>query len=200
MPSDGTRAADRAWQHPVRRFRDRGPERDEDVLASFSGEATVKVDDKGRIILPASIRAVLEGADGKIPTDTKPALIIVYGTDEQKQLQVYTEDSIQEVRAKIERMPNSPLSRSLRFMYFTRTARVEIDGAGRMLIEKKLREKLKNEGEIYVVGLGKTFELWRMEDFEAQIMRDLAQGGLEPGVDPLEKLDRALAELDRVAT
>ena len=39
-----------------------------------------------------------------------------------------------------------------------------------------------------------------MEDFEAQIMRDLAQGGLEPGVDPLEKLDRALAELDRVAT
>jgi MraZ protein len=168
-------------------------------LASFSGEATVKVDDKGRIILPASIRAVLEGPDGKIPTDSKPALIIVYGTDEQKQLQVYTESSIEEVRAKIERMPNTALSRSLRFMYFTRTSRVEIDGAGRMLIEKKLREKLKNEGELYVVGLGKTFELWRMADFEAQIQRDMALGGLEPGVDPLEQLDRALAELDRVA-
>lgn len=168
------------------------------MLASFSGEATVKVDDKGRIILPASIRAVLEGPDGKIPTDSKPALIIVYGTDEQKQLKVYTEDSIEEVRAKIERMPNNALSRSLRFLYFTRTSRVEIDGAGRMLIEKKLRDKMKNEGELYAVGLGKTFELWRMVDFEAQIVRDMAQGGLEPGVDPLEQLDRALAELDRV--
>ncbi|MCR8725215.1 division/cell wall cluster transcriptional repressor MraZ [Frigidibacter sp. ROC022] len=167
-------------------------------MASFSGEATVKVDDKGRIILPASLRAPLEGPDGKIPTDKKPALIIVYGGEQQKQLQVYTEASIQEVRAKIERLPSSPRSRVLRYLYFSRTSRVEVDGAGRMLIEKKLREKLQIENELYVIGLGKTFELWRADVFEEQMARDMELAeGLAEGVDPLEELDRALAELDR---
>nr|WP_275982161.1 hypothetical protein [Frigidibacter sp. ROC022] len=113
-------------------------------------------------------------------------------------MQVYTEASIQEVRAKIERLPSSPRSRVLRYLYFSRTSRVEVDGAGRMLIEKKLREKLQIENELYVIGLGKTFELWRADVFEEQMARDMELAeGLAEGVDPLEELDRALAELDR---
>lgn len=134
----------------------------------FRGEGTYKLDDKGRLLLPPAIRSVLAGPDGKIPQDARPNLVIVYGEKDQRHLEFYTEESMDELNAKIESLEAGAVRADAEELYFGRTDTVEVDSAGRILLKSRYREQIGLGDEpAYVVGLGNRFEIWREENYEA---------------------------------
>ena len=133
----------------------------------FRGEGTSKLDDKGRLLLPASLRSVLQGLDGRIPTDPRPVLVMVYGGEDQKNLEFYTEASMEELAAKIEALPEDDVKWAAEDKYFGQTEEVEVDQNGRILLKARFRDKLGVSDEVYVIGRGTKFEIWKKEDFEA---------------------------------
>jgi MraZ protein len=160
----------------------------------FSGEATVKVDDKGRVLLPAEIRKSLDDLP-KTP-EGKVELVIFPGLSDQRHLEFYTRDAIAEQRRKADLLPVDAEGRSLRYIWYALPSSVEVDGNGRVLVPAKMREKLNLAGEAYVFGFGKTFQMWRKDEHEAQMQRDLAiAGGIGSRIDAAEALDAAVARL-----
>ena len=156
----------------------------------FSGEATVKVDDKGRLSLPPSIRRALD----PVGPGGKQQLTLVYGNETQHHLEAYTAAAIAETRAKILELDGGLLKRQLRQRFFAQTDDLEVDANGRILLPKPRRDQLGLEGEVYIVGLGETFQMWRKDVHDAAMQRDLeSEQGLGEGVDPMEALDAALA-------
>jgi len=148
------------------------------VAKRFRGEGSYKLDDKGRVLLPASLREVLEGVDGRIPTDPRPELIIVYGDDGQRHLEVYTGETMDTLADKIEALDEGPVKWAAEDRYFGQTLRVEVDGSGRILLAARLREKLGAPDEVYLIGRGRKFEIWRKEDFEADRAEKRASGAI----------------------
>ena len=63
----------------------------------FRGEGIHKVDGKGRVSIPALFRRVLEDCDPEWKEGLNPNLVIVYGGESQKYLEIYTQESINEV-------------------------------------------------------------------------------------------------------
>lgn len=133
----------------------------------FRGEGTSKLDDKGRLLLPAQLRSVLQGVDGRIPTDPRPVLVMVYGDDAQRHLEFYTEAAMDDLADKIDSLPEGPVKWAAQDKYFGQTEEVEVDQAGRILVKARFRDKLGLGDEVYVIGRGTKFELWRRDDFDA---------------------------------
>ena len=159
----------------------------------FRGEGKVKLDDKGRVLLPASLREPLEGDGGRIPTDPKPELIIVYGDEAQRHLEVYTAESMEDLYDKIDRLEEGDTRQEAEERYFGQTLKVEVDGTGRILIQKPLREKLGVEAEVYVIGLNNRFEIWDKDEYDANRARLRAAAGDVPkGAALREAIDRQL--------
>lgn len=164
----------------------------------FRGESTQKVDSKGRVSIPASFRRVLAAGDPDW-TDGHPAnLVIVYGDQRRNYLECYTIEAIEEVDDKIAALPRGSVERRyLEKMFNGMSLETSVDNTGRLVLPKKLRDKigLTNDSEAYFIGSGDTFQVWKMETFEADrtageeaLFEDLPDGS-----DPLVLLDRARA-------
>lgn len=168
------------------------------MIRRFRGEGTYKLDDKGRLLLPPAIRSVLAGPDGKISQDDRPNLVMVYGEEDQRHLEVYTEEAMEELIGKIERLPAGNTRRDAEVIYFGHTDNVEVDAAGRILLRSRYREQLGlgDEG-VYVVGLGTRFEIWRKDEYDAdkQARRADPTHGGSRAAQIMIKIDEELSKL-----
>lgn len=160
----------------------------------FRGESTQKVDNKGRVSIPASFRRVLAAGDPDW-SDGHPAnLVIVYGDHRRSYLECYTIEAIEEVDDKIAAMPRgSAARRYLEKMFNGMSLETSVDTTGRLVLPKKLRDKigLDNDSEAYFIGSGDTFQIWKAETFGAEEMasEDALLEALPEGADPLVLLD-----------
>jgi len=115
----------------------------------FLGQFQHNLDDKGRLMIPARFRELLEGG-----------AYITQGFD--KCLMVMTEAYFKQVYERIEAMNLAdPTARMLRRLILSNAYPVEADKVGRILMPQNLRAFLGIEnGELIVAGQGEYFEIW----------------------------------------
>ncbi len=164
------------------------------MARQFRSEGVHKVDQKGRVSVPASFRRVIEEGDPDWAPGSQPTFILIYGLPGQPHLKGYTVRGMDKLDAKVARMP--VLSKKRRFMerlLSTRSTYAQIDDNGRIILSAKLRAAAGLEDEAYFAGMGENFEVWSPEAYaedDAKLMESIEEYG---GEDALENI---LDELD----
>ena len=130
-PQRRVKAAGDQWQQITRRLSFQGGgacKRDGQLGRRFRGESHHKVDSKGRVSIPASFRRVLEAEDPSWQTGSAPELVIVYGDARREYLECYTINAIEEVDAKIDKLPRGSMRRKmLQRMYHGQSFPTSVD-------------------------------------------------------------------------
>jgi MraZ protein len=142
----------------------------------FRGNAPARIDDKGRLKVPNSFRALLETKYGR-------ELFVTSLTGEF--VRIYPMPVWIDIEQKLAAIPTTDPSR-LRFLdrvnYFGQTG--ELDSQGRVLIPLRLRESASMSGEVDVLGQYNWLDVWNHDRFESKLKRE-----------PFSDVDaRALAE------
>ena len=123
----------------------------------FLGHYQHNLDDKGRLMIPARFRELLEGG-----------AFITQGFD--KCLMVMSEVYFKQVYERIEAMNLAdPTARLLRRLILSNAYPIEVDKVGRILVPQNLRAFLQMEGEAIVAGQGEYFEVWKPADWIGQM-------------------------------
>jgi MraZ protein len=124
----------------------------------FLGHFQHNLDDKGRLMIPARFRELLEGG-----------AFITQGFD--KCLMVMTETYFKQVYERIESMNLAdPTARLLRRLILSNAYPIEADKVGRILVPQNLRTFLGIEnGELIVAGQGEYFEVWTPATWNEQM-------------------------------
>ncbi len=123
----------------------------------FLGQFQHNLDDKGRLMIPARFRDLLEGG-----------AYITQGFD--KCLMVMTTSYFTEVYEHLETMNLAdPTTRLLRRLILSNAYPVEVDKVGRILVPQNLRAFLQLDGEAIVAGQGRYFEVWRPAEWNEQM-------------------------------
>lgn len=125
----------------------------------FLGQFQHNLDDKGRLMIPARFREMLEGG-----------AFITQGFD--RCLMVMTEAYFQQVYERINAMNLAdPTARLLRRLILSNAYPVEVDKVGRILMPQNLRQFISLDGEAIVAGQGEYFEIWTATDWNNQMLQ-----------------------------
>jgi len=122
----------------------------------FLGQFQHNIDEKGRLMVPARFRELLEGG-----------AYITQGFDHC--LMVMTEPYFNQVYERLNALNLTELpARQLRRQMLSNAYPVEIDKIGRILIPQNLRSILTLNGEAVLAGQGEYFEVWTPVDWNKQ--------------------------------
>ncbi|MFC2123647.1 division/cell wall cluster transcriptional repressor MraZ [Bacteroidota bacterium] len=130
-------------------------------MAFFTSEYECKLDAKGRIVLPARIKA-------NLPESSKHELVIGLGFETC--LTIYPEVEFRKIYNKIAGLNEfNPEYRKLQRNFFRGMSVAELDGNGRFLIPKLMLSYAKLEKEVIAVGMGNRIELWNPDLYSEQL-------------------------------
>lgn len=123
----------------------------------FLGQYQHSLDDKGRLMIPARFREMLDSG-----------AYITQGFD--KCLMVMTEAYFKEVYDRLNAMNlTDPTARLLRRLILSNAYPVEVDKVGRILVPGNLRQVINLQSEATIAGQGEYFEVWTPDDWAAQV-------------------------------
>lgn len=131
-----------------------------ELMISFIGDYTCKLDSKGRLALPVAFKRQLQGdLDGGfvLKRDVFDKCLILYPMkewDRQNQL----------IRSRTNPY-NKEHARFLR-MFFSGTAELQADSSNRLLLPKRLMEFAGIAGEAVLAGQFGKIEIWSPEEYE----------------------------------
>ena len=138
---------------------------------AFKGEFYQKVDSKARVSIPAPLRRILEQATQE---GTRASVIMVYGAG-GRHVQCFSTKGAQDLYDIIARHPIGKSKSALELAFVTRSAEVEIDEDGRLVLPPKVRDRIGVTPEILASGFmaafaGKLdrFELWLGDTYDAE--------------------------------
>ena len=130
----------------------------------FRGNAPARIDDKGRLRVPNTFRALLESKYGR-------ELFLTSLTGEY--VRVYPMPVWLEIEQKLGEMPSTHPSR-LRYLdrvnYFGQAA--ELDVQGRVIIPVRLRDAATMAGDVDVVGQYNCLDVWNHDRFLTKLQRE----------------------------
>lgn len=131
-------------------------------MKNFIGTYECKIDDKGRIKLPASLTKQMEHFADE-PFVIKRSVF-------QKCLEVYPMKPWEKLMAKINSL-NRFVKKNADFirMFTAGVKTVELDNAGRLQISKDLTQFANLEKEIVITSAGELFEIWDKVSYEKVI-------------------------------
>ena len=132
----------------------------------LSGEYECKLDPKGRLVLPAKIKANLPEASGNqvvLMRGFEPCLII-YPKVEWKVIY----DKVAGLYEFNEEY------RQFQRNFFRGNSEVELDNVGRFVVPKSMSRYAGLENEVIVVGLGNRVEIWNPERYDDYLIKDQA--------------------------
>lgn len=131
----------------------------------LDGSFTVKVDDKGRVKLPAEFRKKIEekyGSGSFYVTSVRGDCA-----------RIYPERAWSEVRQKLSTQPPSkpPVRRFIRATgYYGQMA--SMDPQGRVLIHPRLRADAGLDSEVVIIGHQTHLEVWNLKRFKGILVSD----------------------------
>jgi MraZ protein len=133
-------------------------------VAFFTSEYTGKLDAKGRLVLPAKMKA-------NLPEASSNELFMREGFEPC--LELYPLLEYKKIYSKIAGLNEFNAEfRKLQRNFFRGSATVELDTAGRMLIPKSMIQYANLDKEIVVVGMGNRMEIWNPEQYEKFLIKD----------------------------
>lgn len=155
----------------------------------FRGESNHKVDAKGRVSIPAAYRRVLEAGDPEWTDGLFPNLILVYGGKGRKFIEGYTIEAMNDVEARIERMPlGSKERRIAEHTLLNQSQQVQVDLTGRLVLTQKMRDLFGITGEAVFAAAGTTFQIWDPATYEVNTAQLDEWYDEEDNIDPLTLL------------
>ena len=118
----------------------------------FRGATKVTLDAKGRLAIPTRYRErIAARCDGQL----------VATVDRDYCLLIYPFPEWEEIERKLMRLPSlDQRARRLQRLMVGHAAEVEVDGHGRILLAKELREFAGLDRQAVLLGQGNRFELW----------------------------------------
>ena len=134
----------------------------------FRGESTHKVDQKGRVSVPAPFRRVLEEGDPDWLPGQNPTMVLIYGFPGRPRLEAYSMEGAGKIDEMIEAMPRFSKKRQIAERFFNaKSMYLQVDENGRLVLPAKLREKIGLVSEASFVGMGEHFQIWAPDEFGA---------------------------------
>jgi MraZ protein len=125
----------------------------------FRGATKITLDAKGRLAIPTRYRE-------RIATRCDGQLIITLDRDHC--LLIYPLPDWEEIERKLVRLPSlQKRSREMQRIMLGYATEVDVDGAGRILLSRELREVAGLERTAMLIGQGHKFELWDEERWNA---------------------------------
>lgn len=120
----------------------------------FRGASTVNLDSKGRLAIPSRYRAPLaERCGGN--------LVLTVNNTAEPCLWLYPLDEWQQIERRLIELPSFDAHHlRLKRLLMGNARELEMDRSGRILLPTLLREMVKLERAICLVGQGNKFELW----------------------------------------
>ena len=133
-------------------------------VSTFIGNIDAKLDDKGRIFVPAVYRKILAEEESK--------RIVMRRDTDNECLMFYPESVWNE---KVEQLRHSldewdPEDQLILMQFMSDAEYLEMDGQGRILLQKKNLETIGAQQEVLFVGMLNRFALWAPEVFAAKRM------------------------------
>ena len=124
----------------------------------FRGCFEHTIDDKGRLSIPARFREALE-------TTFAPPL---YLTRQKDCLVAYPADEWRALEARINELPSfDPKVQAFRRFFYAPAQECPLDRAGRILVPPTLRAYAGLDRQVVLAGMGKTFEIWDKDRYDA---------------------------------
>ncbi|GAB3645548.1 division/cell wall cluster transcriptional repressor MraZ [Echinicola sediminis] len=133
-------------------------------MGNFSSEYYCKLDAKGRLVLPAKLKAGLPETFGN-------ELVMRRGFDPC--LVLYPMNEYRKLDNKVSALDDfDPKQRNFKRSFYRGNTEVELDSTGRFSIPKPLLRFAGINKEVVVVGMGKTIEIWDPEQYEEFLISD----------------------------
>ena len=139
----------------------------------FYGEYEHTVDRKGRVIIPAKFRQSLQASN-------TPAVFLTRGLDNC--LFLFPESEWRTVESRFKEVPFTKAEgRRFNRLFFSGATETEVDGLGRILIPRHLREFAQIKTDVVIVGVSNRVEIWAKAKWQAfystskQSFEDLAE-------------------------
>lgn len=133
-------------------------------MTFFTSEFESKLDTKGRLVLPARIKAQLPSGEGNelvIRRGFEPCLII------------YPMVEFKKVFSKISGLSEfNEEYRKLQRNFFSGTATVELDANGRFVIPRNMLSYAQLEKDLILIGMGNKVEVWNPSIYEKHLIKD----------------------------
>ena len=125
----------------------------------FYGEYAHTIDRKGRLIIPAKFRQTFK--DQQIER-----LYLTRGLDEC--LFLFSESEWRAVEARFKQIPFTKAEgRKFNRLFFSGACEAQLDGLGRLLIPRPLKEFAHIKEDVVVVGVSTRIEIWAKEQWRA---------------------------------
>ncbi len=123
----------------------------------FRGQFEIKMDSKGRMVVPSPVRETLDG--NAVLTNA-----VYMGSH---CLDVYSSNSWNALEQRISKLnPLKTEVQSFQRFYLSAAQDVELDGQQRILIPPTLRNFANLEGGVVLVGMGSKFEIWSAKEWK----------------------------------
>lgn len=129
-------------------------------MANFIGDHICKLDAKGRLLMPSAfMKQMGAGEEDKfvVKKDIYEDCLVLYPMKEWK-------GQVQNIREQ-----TNPFNKEHnQFMreFFKGTAEISLDGSNRLLIPKRLLEKINADKEVVLAGQDEKIEIWSTERYE----------------------------------
>ena len=125
----------------------------------FYGEYEHTIDRKGRLIVPAKFRQALKEHEAK-------ALFLTRGLDGC--LFLFPESEWRTVESRFKQIPFTKAEgRKFNRIFFSGATALEVDGLGRLLVPRTLKEFAQIKQDVVIVGVSTRMELWAKEKWQA---------------------------------
>lgn len=145
-------------------------------MASFVGNHTRQLDERGRFVLPSKIREKIEGE------------IHITRSLVDKCLLLYTDDEWEILKEQVRNLPTTTNLAAKRFVQtvFGQAVSGEVDKQGRIALTKDLMESVGMTRDIVLLGIGSKVEIWDAKEYAdtmakvdfAEILDGIAPFGL----------------------
>jgi MraZ protein len=123
------------------------------AVAELLGEHHYQMDPKGRISLPAKFREAFEAG-------------VHLTLGQEGCLYAFPPDQWDRERSRIEdRALTDRDSRGYTRVFFGNAERVDLDAQGRLVVPRRLREKVRLDRDVAVVGVADRLEIWPEEEW-----------------------------------
>jgi MraZ protein len=153
----------------------------------FSGSTDAKLDDKGRFVLPQSMRLGLV-EDGQLEFSI--------GLGLGGCLAIYKKSDIQKIVEKFQSKQHIARYQKFFTLFFSTLHQTSCDKIGRVMIPTVLRKAVGIKSEVVVAGVLNKIEIWPKEQYTAQL--SLMLEGKDPEMNLYKMTEEAFALLSDI--